>query len=103
MGLATFCHRAAAAALIAVLSTAGAACERWARPMPGTSERHVVGGGVTRTYLLIEGGELSRCPGCAIDARRYGDQASGMSTSERSLQRKLQTECVSFRDVVDPR
>jgi polyhydroxybutyrate depolymerase len=32
------------------------ACERWARPGSGTSERRLLVGGVTRTYLLYAGG-----------------------------------------------
>ena len=41
----------------AALVIAGAACERWARPAPATSERRLVVAGVTRTYLLHAGGE----------------------------------------------
>jgi polyhydroxybutyrate depolymerase len=82
MGSATFCHRAAAAALIVVLSTAGAACERWARPMPGTSERHVVVGGVTRTYLLHAGGETK--PGRPLVLVLHGSRMNAAAMQQRT-------------------
>ena len=39
--------------------------------------------------------------GCARESRASPSIAEALATSERSLQRKLQTEGVSFRDVVD--
>src|SRR5688500_16051991 len=82
MGLPTFCHRAAAAALIAVLSTAGAACERWGRPAPGTSERQLVVGGVTRTYLLHAGGEAK--PGRPLVLVLHGWRMNAAAMQQRT-------------------
>jgi polyhydroxybutyrate depolymerase len=42
------------------------ACERWARPGKGTTERRLIVGGVTRTYLLHAGGPA---PGAGAAAR----------------------------------
>ncbi len=42
--------------IVVVLLAASPACGRWSRPGSGTSERRLVVGGVTRTYLLHAGG-----------------------------------------------
>jgi polyhydroxybutyrate depolymerase len=46
-------HVAVVAALLALVP----ACERWARPAKGTTDRHLIVGGVTRTYLQHAGGQ----------------------------------------------
>ena len=45
------------------------ACERWARPGKGTTERRLIVGGVTRTYLLHAGGQAGSAGAAARGGR----------------------------------
>lgn len=82
MSLPTFCHRAAATALILALLITVAGCERWARPLPGTSERQLVVGGVTRTYLLHAGGQAK--PGRPLVLVLHGWRMNAAAMQQRT-------------------
>jgi polyhydroxybutyrate depolymerase len=69
-------------AVVIALLGASSACERWARPGSGTSERRMVVGGVTRTYLLHASGPAR--PGRALVFVLHGLGGTGAGVEWRT-------------------
>ena len=68
--------------VVVALAMTAAACERWARPATGTSERRLVVGGVTRRYLLHAGGDAK--PGRALVLVLHGWRMSAAAMQQRT-------------------
>jgi polyhydroxybutyrate depolymerase len=68
---------------LAVTVVKGIARDRWARPLAGTTERQLVVGGVTRTYLLHAGGEAKPGRALVLVLHGHGGTAAGIERRTR--------------------
>jgi len=82
-------RRTFGAAVVALVVTGTSAGGHAARPMAGTTERQLVVGGVTRTYLLHAGGEPK--PGRPLVLVLHGWRGSAAGIARRTKGRSTRS------------